>query len=147
MTVDSLAKLQSAFHRWRSKKGHVRERVPAELMDRARRSAVVHGVRAVALAAKLDQTRLGQRVAADVKSERKAARRSARSGTGSMAGKARRKAARAPSFSRLEIPVSLGAPRPLAEAETPGGLKLRVFALTPETLGLLSALNGAGRAP
>ena len=147
MTVDSLAKLKGAFHRWRSKKRHVRERVPAELMDRARRSAVVHGVRAAALAAKLDQTRLGAQVAADVKSEGKAARRSARSGTRSKAGKARGNAARAPAFSRLEIPVSLGAPRPLAEAETLDGLKLRVFALTPETLGLLSALNGPRRTP
>ena len=146
MAVDSLGKLETAFHRWRSKKRHVRERVPEDLMDRARRSAVVHGVRAVALAAQLDQTRLGERVAADVESERKAARRSARSGTGSKAGKARRKTARTPAFSRIELPVPLGVPRPLAEAETPAGLKLRVFALTPETLGLLAALNGSGRA-
>lgn len=146
MAVDSLGKLETAFHRWRLKKRHVRERVPVELMDRALRSAAFHGVRAVALAAQLDQTRLGERVAADGKSERKAARRSARSGAGSKAGKTGRKTARTPAFSRIEVPVSLSAPRPLAEAETPAGLKLRVFAITPETLGLLAALNGPGRA-
>jgi len=50
----------------------------------------------------------------------------------------------APFYSRIEFPVA--PTRPLAEAETRSGFKVRVFAITPETIGLLSVLSRLGRA-
>ena len=50
-------------------------------------------------------------------------------------------------YSRLEFPVAETTVRPLAEVETPAGMKVRVFAITPETVSLLSALSGPGRVP
>ena len=99
MAVDSLDRLKAAFGKWRLKKRHVREPVPEKLMARARRVAVVHGVYAVAQAAKIDYCRLandmtsatesvgrfapqGGEVAADHKPRRAPARRAAHGLTG-----------------------------------------------------------------
>jgi hypothetical protein len=133
MKVESLDELKAAFDDWRSKKRYAREPVPKELMERASRTIGVHGLARVARATRIERSRLS----------------GGRRGRGK-SGKSRKvatsPAAVVPSFSRLE----LGAPSattPIAEVETPTGLKVRIFAQTRETLGLLSSLCGIGGAP
>jgi hypothetical protein len=53
MDGESLAELKAAFEKWRSKKRHVREAVPAQLLERARAAAARHGWAAVARASVL----------------------------------------------------------------------------------------------
>lgn len=143
MAVDPLGKLETAFHRWRLKKKHVRERVPEKLMARARRAAMVHGVGHVARVLSIEYARLAEAASPVAKGDRRVARKSKRTGGDRALGKAGKRAEA--TFSRVEFSTAQGSARPLAEAETPSGLKLRVFAITPETLGLLSALTGSGR--
>lgn len=148
MRVDSLVRLRSIFRSWRSQKKYSREPVPEALMERARRATVVHGVGAVIRATGVQHRNLrekgesnGRRVAA-LKS------RITHAGRESITGVKRTKigmAAPAPSYSRVEIPVVATPTRPVAEVETPSGVKIRVFALTPETLGFLAALSSPGR--
>jgi hypothetical protein len=121
MKVDSLDELAAAFDRWRKKKRHNQERVPEELWDRALRAARVHGLRGVVRATKLEHARI-------------VARRNRTKTRGPCA----------PAFSRVEVAAPPTAPRPIAEVETATGLKLRVFAQSRETLGLLSSLCGIG---
>jgi len=122
MRVESLLELKSAFEDWRSKKRHAREAVPDDLLERARRVIGVHGLGPVARAAKVERSRL-------------IAGRSGRGG---------RRRANAPSFSRLEIAGPSPGHPPMAEVETPSGMKLRIFTQTEETLNLLSSLCGLG---
>lgn len=125
MKGETLEELTAAFEGWRSRKRQVREPVPSELRERAHRAVDTYGLRAVAMATKLDQTRL--------KAER--------------VGRAA--SVSVPSYSRMQLgpraePV---AQRPLAEVETPTGLRVRIFAQTAETVGLvrsLLAMGGAG---
>jgi len=51
-----------------------------------------------------------------------------------------------PTFSRLEIAAPLGTARPFAEVELPTVLRVRLFTLSHEALGLLGSLLGAGGA-
>jgi len=126
MDQKSLAGLKEAFEKWRSKKQHLREAVPVELVERARKAAVWHGPAAVARATKLGQGRL------------------------KVGGRSRRARGRAaarvpvPAFSRVELAVPEAAVRPFAEVETTAGVKLRLFAQTDQVLVLLSALCGMG---
>lgn len=127
MDGESLAELKAAFEKWRSRKRHVREAVPAALLQRARAAAGRHGPAAVARATKVARGRLG---------------------TGSSRGQKRRApGASVPRYSRLELaaPAAVTA-RPFAEVELPTGLKVRLFTETGEALGLLSSLLGAGGA-
>lgn len=124
MEADSLDELVAAFGQWRRKKRHVRERVPDELLEQAIRATHVHGLGAVARATKLDPDRL-------VEGEQKEDTRRED----------------VPAFSRISITAPSAAPCPIAEVEIPTGLKLRIFALTPETLNLLSSLCGSRGAP
>lgn len=159
MKVDSLGKLETAFGRWRAKKRHIRERVPDKLMERARRAASAHGVYAAARAARIESRRLAESMAAskgagqsaqrgpdatDRAAARTTARRAKRAALA--APRAKKRSAAVPSYSRLEIPARETTARPIAEVETPTGMKLRVFAITPETVALLSTLSGPGRA-
>ena len=159
MRVDSLGKLETVFGRWRSKKRHIRERVPEKLMERARRAAAAHGVYAAARAASIEYRRLAESMAAnkvagqsaergpdaaDRRAERTTARRAKHAAVA--ATRAKKRPAAVPSYSRLEIPARETTTRPIAEVETPGGMKLRVFAITPETVALLSTLSGPGSA-
>jgi hypothetical protein len=114
MRNDSLQKLESSFNTWRRRKEHIRERVPERLMERVRSAIEVHGEGPVANAIKFQRSRLPKRL----------------KGAGTV-----------PSYTRIEVPFSQG---PLAEAETPSGVKLRVFSVTPEVVGLLSVLSGVG---
>ena len=119
---ESLGELEAAFARWRSGKRHAREAIPRALVERARRAVRTHGVGRVARATKVDRGRLtgsGQE------------ERDGESGVAM------------PSFSRVEVLAPVGR-TPIAEIETAAGVKLRVFAETHETLGLLRAMCGIG---
>lgn len=122
MKTDSLRELKAAFDRWRRRKRHVREPVPDELRERARRAIQVHGLKGVVRATKLERSRLVGRV----KSKKKKKSRVA-----------------LPSFSRLGL-TAPSAASPIAEVETATGVKLRIFAQTQETLSLMSSLCGIG---
>jgi hypothetical protein len=126
MDKKSLAGLKEAFEKWRSRKQHLREAVPAELVRRARKAAVWHGPAAVARATKLgrDRLRIGGR------SRRARGRAAARQPV--------------PAFSRVELAVPEAAVRPFAEVETTTGARLRLFAQTDQVLAFLSALCGMG---
>jgi hypothetical protein len=122
MEHESLAKLKAAFEDWRSKKGDLRARVPADLLSRARAAARRHGPMAVHRATKVDRGRL------------KTGRRTSRGGT-------RAPALRVPAFSRVEL-VAPAPSRPFAEVEMPTGLKVRLFTPTDAALELLSSIFG-----
>ena len=126
MKVDSPSELETAFVRWRRSKRHVREAVPDELLERARRAMEVHGAKAVVRATKLERPRLlGGKKAEDAARERRGVRREA-----------------IPSYSRFELaPPSTGS-RPIVEVETRAGVKVRLFSETPASLALLSSLCG-----
>lgn len=127
MKVETLKELKAAFDDWRSKKRHLREPVPSELRERAHRLIDVYGVGVVAMATKLDQTRL--------KAERTGRERS---GGGPMM----------PSYSRMELASAstAAAERPFAEVETPTGVKLRLFNPTAEAVRLVASLLAMGGA-
>lgn len=133
MKVDSLSELKVAFAVWRRGKRYVREAVPDELMERARRVAKVHGVKDVVRAIRVERGRLSRRPG-DVVS---AATRS----TPAVAIVPAR-----PAFTRLELTPPVVGAQPIAELETPGGIKLRVFAESRAMLGLISSLCGVGGA-
>lgn len=118
--------LKTAVDAWRSAKRHPTERIPEDLWQRALRAIPVHGVSAVVAATKFDASRLSSR-------HRNGDRSSPSNGE-----------AVVPAFSRLELPPPQNCP--IAEVETPTGLKLRVFVASRETVGLLSSLCGV-RAP
>jgi hypothetical protein len=128
MDRKSLAGLKGAFENWRSKKRHLREAVPVDLLERARKAAVWHGPAAVARATRLDRGRL------------KVGGRSQR-GRGRAAP---REPMPVPAFSRVELAAPAAAVRPFAEVETTAGVKLRLFAQTDQVLVLLSALCSVG---
>ena len=145
MVVDSLDKLKTAFGGWRLKKRYLREPVPEKLMERARRAAAVHGVGPVAKA--INFARLGESVGTVAKRVVPPARKSKRPGAAYSRRQAGTRVASAtsPCYSMLTLPPPEAVLRPLVEVETPAGVKLRVFAITPETVSLLSSLSGTGR--
>lgn len=122
---ESLAKLKVAFAEWRSRKRHVREAIPAELVRQARAAARHHGSAAVYRVTKVDLSRLRDRGGSRVEK--------------------RASAASVPTYSRLDLtaPATV-TPRPFAEIEMPTGLKVRLFTEAEEALGLLTSLLGAG---
>ena len=124
MDGESLAELKTAFEKWRSRKRHVREAVPAELLQRARAAAARHGWAAVARATKVDRGRL--------ETDR------SRDGKRGVPGTS------VPRYSRLDLAAPAATARPFAEVEMPTGLKVRLFTDSGEALGLLSSLLGAG---
>ena len=132
MQVDSLDELRSAFAQWRKTKKSVREAVPEELLARAQRSAMKHGVPAVVRATGVEGSRLFRR---------KATGKTAKAVTGMRAKGTVRSV---PAFSRLELSAPSVGSRPIAELETASGVKLRLFEQTPEMMGLLSAVCGFG---
>jgi hypothetical protein len=135
MKVESLEELESAFSEWRSRKKHVRERLPEELRARAQRATNKHGVTAVVRVTQVERTRLFRTVPGV---QAKAA--------GESSTKQKPVQVSEPTFSR----VTLNAPpatnsRPIAEVEM-SGVTLRVFEQTPEMMGLLSAACSFGAA-
>jgi hypothetical protein len=125
MKGESLDGLKRAFEDWRSKKQHLREAIPADLLERARTAARRHGPVAVARATKVDRKRL-------------------KTGFGIKRGGTRVPTDPVPLFSRMEIAVPASAPPPFAEVEMPTGLKLRLFTQTEPTLALIASLCGRG---
>jgi hypothetical protein len=122
---ESLAKLGVAFAEWRSRKRHVREAIPVELVRRARAAARHHGRAAVYRVTKVDLSRLKDTERSRVEK--------------------RASAASVPKYSRLDLtaPTTV-TPGPFAEIEMPTGLKIRLFTEAAEALGLLSSLLSAG---
>jgi hypothetical protein len=128
MAVDSLDDLALAFRSWRSKKRYPREGVPDDLMERARGAIAVHGAGAVAAATGFKSGRfLG-----DIESREKSAKAAVVS--------------KVPAFSRLDVAGPMSQARPIIVADTPSGVKLSVFQMTPETLDLLAGIFGTGGA-
>jgi hypothetical protein len=136
MRVESLGELKVAFARWRRGKRHVREAVPDELLERARRAAEVHGVKEVVRAIRVDRARLfrgrGEEVWAATPT--------------TPAAPAAPVSPALPAFTRLELTAPVVGGQPIAELETAAGIKLRVFAESDAMLGLLSSLCGVGGA-
>ena len=130
MKVDSLEELTAAFDEWRGKKKHPREAIPQELVERARRTARVHGARCVTQAMKLDSRRLR-----GLKAARGA----------SKPGRVERGAhVPVPGYSRGELAGTVGVGRPLAELEMASGVKARVYAATEEMMSLVSQVCAGG---
>lgn len=137
MRIDSLDELGSAFAEWRRRKRHAREPMPAELLARARRATEQHGIAAVVGVTRVERARLFRTRKTSGKSQGATSRKTA----------GVPQSAPLPAFSRLELsaPAPLApSPRPIAEVETGSGVTLRVFAQTPEMMGLLSAVCGCG---
>lgn len=133
MKVDSLSELKVAFAGWRRGKRHVREAVPDELLERARRAAEVHGVKAVVRAIRVERSRLFGRRGDERPATALALRMPAAQPV-------------IPAFSRLALTPPASGAAPIAELETPTGLKLRVFAESAAMVGLLASLCGMGGA-
>jgi hypothetical protein len=126
MDGEILVELKTAFEKWRSRKRHVREAVPAELLQRARAAAALHGWAAVARATKVDRGRL--------ETER------------SRGEKRRVPGAGVPLYSRVDLPAPSPKAHPFSDVEMPTGLKVRLFTEGGEAFSLLSSLLGAGGA-
>jgi hypothetical protein len=131
MKKDSLAELKAAFIQWRKNKRYIREVIPNELLERARRAIPLHGLNNVLKATSLDYYRLIEGMgdepnnrapnpAVDVKM---------------------------PPYTKVELVVPSAKDCPIAEVETPSGLKLRIFKPTQEILGLLSSMCKIGEVP
>lgn len=127
MSNESLDDLKGAFKSWRLKKRYSTERVPAELAARARRAVGEYGLTRVIKATKVRQYHLAED-----------GRRG--SSRGSKAGLP------VPAFSRVQIMEPVASRAPIAEVETASGMKLRVFSITPETVGLMSSFCRVGGA-
>jgi hypothetical protein len=125
MKVETLEELRAAFEGWRRKKRYRQEPVPSALLTRAQRAIDVYGLGVVARATKLEHGRLK-----------------------AMLGRQTEADATVPSYSRMELalPVAAVAEQPFAEVETPAGLKVRIFAHTPEAVGLITSLLVMGGA-
>ena len=131
MQVDSLEELKRAFAEWRSNKKHAREPMPEQLLARARQATKAHGVTEVVRATRVDRSRLFR---ARRTKEQPARRTEPQEVPKSV-----------PVYSRLELSApSAPSRRPIAEVATGSGVTLRVFELTPEMMGLLSAMCGIG---
>jgi hypothetical protein len=125
MGNEGLAELSAAFAEWRSKKRHMREATPSELLKRARAEARRYGPAEVARATGVDRSRL--------KTEGRARRRP-ETPMGS-AG-----------YSRVTLAAPGGGAQPFAEIEGLTGVKVRLFMPSGEVLGVLSSLLGVGGA-
>jgi hypothetical protein len=146
MAINSLDKLEFRFNTWRQQKQSSRESIPGNLVNQARRATAVHGVTAVMRATKIGHYHLVDKRGSQLdglpvcKSNKgKASRASIKEGIEV------KPAATKPFYSRLEVEVPQATISPLIEVETPAGLKIKFFSLTPETVGLLSTFSGSWR--
>lgn len=122
---DFLSELKIEFRDWRRRKRFPNEAIPDDLLKKARAAAADHGVGPVAGALMVQRRHL----------------------TSTVDGELTPAAASAPTpaFSRIQLSMPTSS-QPLMEAETPVGMKLRIFAVTPETVGVLSSFCRAGGA-
>ena len=154
MRIDSLAELDSAFRNWRKQRRHIRERIPEKLLERARRTATVHSAWRVAQTIGVAHARLTKGLNRRPAQQGGAGARvtkpkavSAKPGRATVVAAARARKPLAPPYSRLEISAPAASARPVAEVETPAGIRLRIFQVTPETVALLSTVSASGGAP
>jgi hypothetical protein len=132
MQIDALDELEYAFAEWRRRKKHVRERMPEELLARARRASREHGVTAVVRVSGVERARLFR-----TRPQAKA--------PGAASTMARLTPTWVPTFSRLDLSAPPASRlRPIAEVETGSGVTLRVFEQTAEMMGLLRVVCGLG---
>lgn len=125
MNRKGLDELVSAVAGWRRQKRHRCQALPSRLVVQAKRAAEVYGVKEIYRLTGIDRKHLKPLQAEHADVSKKVS------------------TAVAPAFTRIE----LATPRtilPKAEAESPTGFKLRVFELTPETVGLLSSFCHVG---
>ncbi len=140
MEVETLDQLKSAFGSWRKQKQTRGESIPPELLERAKAATVRFGVNAVRRALNIDRRLIEEKPVV------KRGRGRPRLVEQEPANKGNRAKA-VPSYSRLEVSAPVAkSPHPIAEFETAGGSKLRVFSMSPETLGLLTSLCSSGGA-
>jgi len=133
MQIDALDGLEHAFAEWRRGKKHARERIPQELLARARRGTREHGVTAVVRVTRVERARLFR----TARSQGKA--------LGAASTMPRSAPMPVPTFSRVDLSApSASRPRPIAEVETGLGVTLRVFEQTAEMVELLTAVCGLG---
>jgi hypothetical protein len=125
MAGESLKELKASFRQWRRSKRHATERMPIALAEQVRRAAAAHGVAEVT---KITGS-VGRRILTEAR--RKGSR-----------PRAQAPSASAPAFSRIPLNALNGPSQaqPMAEVETPQGIKLRVFSALPETLDLIRKL-------
>jgi hypothetical protein len=129
----SANKLKVALAMWRRGKRHPREAAPDELLERARRAAEVHGVKEVVRAIRVERARL-------FRGRRDEVSAATRATAAAPVLKA------LPAFTRLELTAPVVGAQPIAELETPAGIKLRVFAESQAMVALPSSLCGSGGA-
>ena len=129
-----LDRLAKDFSTWRKGKKHPREQIPESLMEKARRAIPIHGVSRVASTLGVEHSRLKGNQPKKTSAELAIIPR-------------KTVQVPMPTYSRIELSRPMPTVFPIAEVENPMGVKLRVFALTPETASLLSALVGMGRMP
>ena len=115
-------------------RANIRVPIPETLIGRAVRAAAVHGRGAVRAATHIPSRHL-------LNAPEARGQRTVRRGRRPKAS-----AETVPAFSRVELSAPSTSSRPLAEVETPLGVKLRIFAATSETLALVNALCGKGDA-
>ena len=132
MKVESLDELEAAFAEWRKRKKYRQEPIPERLLGRARRCTVNHGVRAVVLATGVERARLLQGKSVDKPAKPV------------QANNASARSRPRPAFSLLQLGASSVRPGPVAEVDIDSGVKLRLYELTPEIVGLLGAMCGVG---
>lgn len=124
MRVDSLERLSAAVAGWRREKKHKREKMPDELLRRVRQAARAHGLNTIVRAMRVDRRRL----------------------EGASAEAGGKSPESAPAYSRVEFAGLGGSAPAFAELELPSGAKLRFYSDSPQTLGLLAQVCGAGGA-
>ncbi len=124
-----LADLKTEFSNWRRQKRSRSESCPDDLVAKARAAAAEHGPARVAKALRVENTRIIPTMT-----------------KGQTLPTAPARSPTSPSFSRIHVafPRDPLAPQVLMEAETAVGVKLRVFAITPETVSVLSSFCRGG---
>ena len=124
-----LKDLKTEFSNWRRQKRSRSESCPEDLVAKARAAAAEHGPARVARALRVENTRI-------IPTRTK----------GQTLPTAPVVSPTSPSFSRIHVafPRDPQAPQVLMEAETAVGVKLRVFAMTPETISVLSSFCRGG---
>lgn len=128
MRVESLELLSAAVAGWRSEKKHKREKMPEGLLKRARLAAKTHGVNTIVRALRVDRRRLEG------------------AGASGEAGGQGPGPESAPAYSRVALAGLGGFAPAFAELELPSGTKLRLYSDSPQALGLLAQVCGAGGA-
>ena len=135
MAKDTLGSIKGAFDTWRRQKRYPRERMPEALLRRARRVAEVYGIGEVAR-----HINIGPRYLKSSNDNPK--NKMPRHVVSKSQNKPKK---RSPKFSQIEVPAPLFTPQPIVEVETSLGIKIRLFALTSETIGLVSSFCRMGR--